>query len=144
MLVVVFSGFVGRYLLGLVSADIREKKGMLASLEQEYHLASLEVAASAAGEDLRRIAPARGVQRLARALRPVTARGGGGLSLLARVVGVSEAMADVEYALRTDEALRVLFARWLRLHIALSFALLAVLSLHVVSSLYFGVRWLQG
>lgn len=115
MLGVVFSGFVGRYLFGVVSADVREKKAMLAALEQEYHHLSLEVAGSAG-------------------------RGG----LLARVSGVSEAIADVEYALATDERARRLFARWLAVHIALSLGLLALLGLHVFSSFYYGVRWLGG
>ena len=109
----VFAGILGP-LLGLV-ADVREKKAMLAALEQEYHHLSLEVAGSAG-------------------------RGG----LLARVSGVSEAIADVEYALATDERARRLFARWLAVHIALSLALLALLGLHVFSSFYYGVRWLGG
>jgi hypothetical protein len=113
MLGVVFSGFVGRYFFGVISADVREKKAMLAALEQEYHHLSLEVAGS---------------------------KGRGGL--LARVSGAAEAIADVEYALETDERARRLFSRWLAVHVALSVALLALLGLHVFSSFYYGVRWL--
>jgi hypothetical protein len=144
MLVVVFSGFVGRYLLGIVSADIRDKKEMLAALEQEYHRLSLEVTASSAGQDTKQLLASRGIGRLARILGGLTPGRDGLFSRLARVVGVSEAIADVEYALDTDRAIRVLFSRWLKLHIVLSFALLAVLALHIVTSFYFGVRWLQG
>lgn len=113
MLGVVFSGFAGRYFFGIISADVREKKAMLAALEQEYHHLSLEVAGS-------------------------TGRG----AFFARLSGTSEAIADVEYALQTDGRARRLFTRWLAVHIALSFALLALLGLHVFSSFYYGVRWL--
>lgn len=116
---VVFSGFVGRYLFGTVSADVREKKAMLAALEQEYHHLAVEVGRAASrGDPLG---------------RP-----------LGRVSGLTEAIADVEYALQTDERARRLLTRWLLVHVVLSLALLAVLLLHVVSSFYYGVRWLGG
>lgn len=142
MLIVVFSGFVGRYLLATLSTDIRDKKAMLAALEQEYHHLSLEVAESAASGGLRSVLAGGGVRRLLRGTFPAASLPDGRLGAITRVVAVAESMADVEYALATDETVRAIFSGWLKLHIVLSLALLAVLALHIVSSFYFGVRWL--
>jgi hypothetical protein len=143
MLVVVAIVVVGRYLYGLVANDVRDKKAMLAALEQEYHHLSLEYAAATRAAGVEAATPS-GLRRLAFAFRSIGKEAGGHLGVLSRVVGVSEAVADVEYAVRTDEAVRRLFAGWLKLHIVLSAALLGVLTLHVVSNLYYGVRWLHG
>src|SRR5262249_55010336 len=45
MLLVVVSGFVGRYLLGRVGQEVREKKVMLAALEGAYRETEKELAA---------------------------------------------------------------------------------------------------
>ncbi|RUL87038.1 hypothetical protein [Tautonia sociabilis] len=138
MLLVVLSGFVGRYLMGQVSADIREKKELLTQLELAYRETAGELAAHPDQAAL---------------LRPVTgfwARLAAGLlvrdddALAAtpiRALRLAESMADLEYAIRNHGALKRAFARWAAFHIVTSLALYALLALHIWSGLYFGLRW---
>lgn len=61
-----------------------------------------------------------------------------GERLLRRSAG---ALADVEYAVKTHERFKVWFARWLSLHIVISFVLYGLLALHVWAALHFTARW---
>ena len=51
-------------------------------------------------------------------------------------------MADLEYSIRTHELLKRWFSRTLIVHIILSVAMYALLAAHIVSGIYFGLRWL--
>jgi hypothetical protein len=55
---------------------------------------------------------------------------------------LAKAMADVEFAIRAEEVMRDLFTKWLKLHIAIATILYALLTIHVWSGFYFGLRWL--
>lgn len=52
------------------------------------------------------------------------------------------AIADTEYAIRSEEASKQLFGAALNAHIALAIILLVLLALHVWVALYYGLRWL--
>lgn len=136
MIVVVLSGFVGRYLMAQFSEQVREKKEMLTRLETAYRATAGELAARP--EQLAVLRPFAGFwARLAAgfALRaPAT-------SPAVRAVGIADAMADVEYAIRTHETFRRWFAGWLRFHIAISLVLYLLLGLHVWAGIHFGLRW---
>ena len=55
---------------------------------------------------------------------------------------VNALQADLEYAVRMQEGVKRVFDKWLKVHIAISFVLYALLVLHVWSSIHFGLRWL--
>lgn len=116
MLVVVFSGFVGRYYLAQVGADLREQQGMLAVLRTRYD-------ALAAG--------------LGGGPSPHVTDVGG--APLPRLLG---AIADLEYAIAARESLKRTFARWTVLHVAAAIAMYPLLALHIWSGVYYGLRWL--
>jgi hypothetical protein len=59
------------------------------------------------------------------------------------VIRTAEGVADLEYAIRTHELFKRWFARSLKLHIVLSIILYVLLALHIVSGIYFGLRWLR-
>ena len=59
------------------------------------------------------------------------------------VTRIAESVADLEYAVRTHEFFKRWFARAMTLHIVLSVGLYLLLALHVVSGIYFGLRWLR-
>lgn len=149
MLVVVFSGFIGRYLLSFISSEIKDKKALLAKLEQQYHQAALELQEHPEQNIL--IKSFTGI--FPRMLTSLLAPAGGvsshhlegsvPLSLPTRVIGLSESIADVEYAIKTHDTFRAVFSRWLKLHILISFALYSVLAVHVFSGIYFGLRWFR-
>lgn len=136
MLLVVLSGFVGRYLMGQVSADIREKKEMLTRLELAYRETAGELAAHP--EQVALLRPVAGFwSRLAAGLLIPE----DGAAAPTRALRLAGAMADLEYAIRNHEALKRAFARWVTIHVVTSLALYALLALHIWSGIHFGLRW---
>lgn len=138
MLVVVLSGFIGRYLLRQTSQTIREKREMLTHLEVAYRHTAGELAAHP--DQVALLQPVTGFWRRlgARLIMPQTAVAA---ALPARVLRLAEAIADLEYAVKTHETIKRLFALWLKIHILLSFILYGLLILHIWAGIHFGLRW---
>lgn len=113
-LLVVFSGFVGRYLLGFIAEDVRAKQDHLAALRGAFDRTALAMAGDGA------VLPA-GV----------------------RALPLVESMADLEYGIRADERLRRFFSWWLNFHLLISAVLYVLLGLHVWAALEFGLRWFR-
>lgn len=147
-IVVVISGFVGRYLMQQFSIEIREKKAMLAQLETAYQQVANVLKQHPERSNLLR--PFNGfVSRVVAsffiheaAIQP--AQGGSHLeSDPLAAVRISDAIADVEYAIKTHEKFKSWFGKWLKLHIALSMVLYGLLALHVYFAIFFGLRWFE-
>ncbi len=138
-IIVVLSGFTGRYLLSKFSQTIGEKKKTLTQLELAYRQAATEL--SAHSEQLAILQPFSGFfGRLLMGFL-VRARETNATSAAIRALRLSESIADMEYAIRTHETFKIAFSVWLKLHIALSFTLYALLGLHVWTAFTFGLRW---
>lgn len=138
-LLAVFSGYVGRHFLGLVSLDLREKHALLDQLVSAYNAVAAQLAAQPA---LAAAAPGRGWRR---ALRRSALAGAawGQLALGYRASELAASIADLEYAIKTHDLLKRRFAGWLAVHVFASVAFYALLALHVWSSIHFGLRWLH-
>ena len=138
MIVVVLSGFIGRYLLSQTSRTIREKRETLTQLEVAYRQTAGELAAHP--EQLALLQPVTGFWRrlVAGLLMP---RSAAAASVPIRALRLSESIADLEYAVKTHETVKRLFATWLKLHILISFILYGLLALHVWAGIHFGLRW---
>lgn len=121
MLVVVLSGFVGRYYLLQVGSDVREQRQELGVLRARYDRLAAEAGA----------APHR-------AASPGLVAGLPGVSVRALVA----AIADLEDAIGRREALKHALSRWTVLHVAAALLLYPLLALHVWSGVYYGLRWL--
>ncbi len=141
MLIVVFSGFVGRYLLRQIGDDVREKRGLLSRLYEAFDAASERLTMEPERRGL--IHPLRSA--LLRAFlteSPATDAPGamdvGSPVTIARLVG---SIADVESAIEARETLKRWFLWWLRLHIAMAVGLYLLLALHVWAGIHFGLRW---
>lgn len=143
MLVAVLTGFIGRYFLGQVSKELREKQDLLARSQEAYRRTAEELARSP--EPAVAVAALRGVLcRLAvQILAPQEEGAESGLALSRRAVRLVESMADLEYAIVTHELLKRRFALWLDLHIAASIVFYVLLALHVWAGIYFGLRWFE-
>jgi hypothetical protein len=134
MVLVVLSGYVGRYFLGQIARAVRGRKSELAALRGAY--AALPPAESEPSP------PGRSTGRWYRALivpeeaAPAAGRDGADAAELA------SAIADTEYAIRSEEVVNSLLRRWLTLHIILAIVLVLLLTLHIWSGLYYGLRWL--
>jgi len=125
MLAVVVSGFVGRYYLAHVSADIRDQHARLGTLRAAYDQTAIALAgANGSG----------GPAALGVAL-PITSAD---VSIRMLVYGI----ADLEYAINTREALKRTLRRWIIVHGAVSVATYLLLGLHIWNGVYYGLRWL--
>lgn len=125
MILVILSGYAARYLLAQVARAIRGRKSELAALQ-----ASL----TAPGETIP-VPPPRGLWRaLFEPEAPET-----GLASPEQIAG---AIADTEYAIRSEGAANRLFGAAHNAHIALAIILVALLALHIWAALYYGLRWL--
>lgn len=140
MLIVVLSGFTGRYLMTFFSQELMEKKQMLASLQAAYEQTAIELARQP--EQAALLGTFSGFfGRLLAGFFVPTHPGAAGMPLATRALRLAESIADVEYAIKTHESFKGWFTRWLKFHIVVSALLYVLLLLHIWSALYFGLRW---
>lgn len=138
VLIVVVSGFTGRYLMGRIAQEIREKQTILSGLEAAYR----ETAAQLAFRPQEAALAVRSgfLARIAAGLFvPETAPSA--FAAPYRAIRLAESIADVEYAISTHETFKRLFSRWLKFHIVISYVLYILLALHIWSGIHFGLRW---
>jgi len=115
MLVVVFSGFIGRYYLVQVGTDLGEQQSMLAMLRTRYD--------TVAGTLVDGPAPT--------VFSDVP---------LPDLLG---AIADLEYAISAREMLKRALSRWTVVHVGAAIMMYSLLALHVWNGIYYGLRWLD-
>jgi hypothetical protein len=143
MIVVVLSGFVGRYLMKMITTDMRQQQQLLAGLRVAYDRVAAELAQDTGQTAALR--PFAGfIGRLVAAFFVDAGRAAAqSLPAAARALRLAESMADLEYAVKTHEVLKHAFGRWLACHIIISLLLYLLLALHIWSAWYFGIRWLR-
>lgn len=137
MLVVVVSGFTGRYLLSYCTESRHDHTSLLVRLQLELEATRRDLDSA----DLDRLART-GWWRAA-AASWLFAHLAGRVEPALRVLQLVDAIAHVEHALRAHAFFQRWFRRWLKLHIVLSAALYVLLGLHVWSGIHFGLRWLR-
>lgn len=116
MLIVVATGFIGRYYLAQIGLELHDQQKELTILRNRYD--SLALAASNL-ENQAVIDPS-------------------GISL-GELIG---AIADLEFSISARDMLKRAFGRWIVIHITCSLAMYILLALHIWSSIYFGLRWI--
>lgn len=114
MLVVAISGFIGRYLYLRAAEDRTTKEGLLAGLQDAYRGLSSNF-------------------RPAQVLEFASAEN--------QIVSLAESIADVEYAIKTDDLFKRFFRLWLKVHVLIASLFYLALGLHVWSAIHFGLRW---
>jgi hypothetical protein len=123
MLVVVVTGFIGRYYLPQTAAEIRDHQTHLSTLRSAYDRTALNLSAQElASPDGPPVRPA--------ALQEVP--------LLQLVDGI----ADLEYAIGSQETVKKVFMQWMGLHVVAAIAMYVLLALHIAGEIYYGLRWL--
>jgi hypothetical protein len=137
MLLVVVSGFTGRYFMSRFSETIREKKEMLTQLELAYQATATELAAHP--EQVAVVRPLSGF--FTRLLGGLFIASGTAMPTPGRALRLAGSIADIEYAIRSHETFKRAFGVWLKVHIVISFVLYVLLGLHIWSAIYFGLRW---
>jgi hypothetical protein len=138
MMLVVFTGYVGRYLFNAVAQELREKREALSTLQAQYDATSIDLG--------RGIAPGLPTARLTSRLvtgffLPSAAVEGVGDATAARALRLAEAMADLEYSIKMHDVFKTASSRWLKWHIAISIVFYLLLGFHVWAGLFYGLRW---
>ncbi len=141
-LVVVISGFVGRYLMMRINTEVKEKKATLAQLKITYDKTLIELRTCCSDK-------AEIIQPFGNFFTRIfsgwffkfESYGNGPLPVATRAIRLTDAIADLEYAIRTHERFKQVFKKWLRFHIIISTILYILLALHVWSAVHFGLRW---
>lgn len=136
MLGVVFSGFIGRYLMTFISEETREKRVNLSMLEQRYRETALALVQHPDRKTIVRSLSRNWFLSWFPGVSP-------DIRLAKEAHDLSESIADLEYALQSHAAIKRIFGHWIKFHIVLSIFFVILLMMHIWSSLYFGVRWLQ-
>ncbi len=140
LLIVVFSGYLGRYLIGYISKESGEKKRLLTTLETQFSKRVKELQGHP--EDRQIIGLF--ASFFSRVVAPTfftPSRQTGSLGRARDILQLSDSIADVEYAISTHQFFKRVFSIWLKVHIALSFLFYFLLFLHVVGEYHFGLRW---
>ncbi len=138
VLIVVVSGFIGRYLMSRIGKDLKSKRAMLQEATTHYELALVELRDQP--EQAQLIRPFTGfLTRMFMATETLDETSLPGV----RAVRLAESIADLEYAIHTHETIKRAFSTWLRFHIVISFVLYALLALHIWAAVHFGIRWFQ-
>ncbi|NOX57766.1 MAG: DUF547 domain-containing protein [Planctomycetes bacterium] len=145
-LLVVVSGFVGRYLMNRFSQEIREKKKILSKLEAAYEQTATVLASEP--ERAQMLQPFSGFfGRILAGLfvhesnvEPIGTQSSQAVDP-STVLHLSESIADIEYAIKTHTTFKAWFGKWLKFHIWISFVLYGLMALHVWGAIHFGIRW---
>jgi hypothetical protein len=141
MILVVLSGFTGRYLMSYFTHELLEKKQMLDGLKAAYDQTANELAQQPERAALLGTFSGFFSRVLSRPFIPSPATASGGIAIPVRALRLADSMADLEYAIKTHEHFKRWFGRWLKFHIVISAILYVLLALHIWSEIHFGLRW---
>ena len=135
ILLVVVSGYAVRYLLTFVNQEVKDKLILLQTARGDL---------DHAWGVLENLPPEQRTPPRAPFLLAAMANFGIDLSPggpTGEITRTAEAVADLEYAVRTHELFKRWFAWSLKLHIVLSLLFYVLLGLHIWAGIYFGLRW---
>ena len=135
-MLVVVSGIVLRYLTPFVSLDMKDKLLLLQTARGDLDHAWGIMEKAAAGRMGTAQEASLATSMAALGLSPAPDNSAGQVAMLA------EGVADLEYSIRTHELLKRWFSGTLTFHIVVSIGFYALLTAHIVSGIYFGLRWL--
>lgn len=133
MLLVVLSGFIGRYLLAQISTEMREKKKLSSKLLEQYESFSKQV-----NPDFTK----NSATYLPFFFKKMSLAFAGASSEEMTLLKLADSISDVEYSIKMHETVKLWFKRWLKFHIVISIILYIIIIFHIFSEFYFGLRWL--
>ncbi len=135
VLLIVLSGFTGRYLMSHINRGLREKQQML----QKLQLGVEQMSPDLAHQNVKHTSIQSTLNRPWNWLSGWSQTGDSVLSVSAFAGGI----ADLEYSISVHGWMRERFQKWLRFHQVISGVLCFLLALHVWSGVYYGLRWFQ-
>lgn len=144
MIIVVVSGFIGRYLLSQFSQGLKEKQHTLTELTAAYHFAQHQLQTCCIDEREKLKSYTGFFSRILPSFlssKQLTENTSDTMPTIERALMLSDAIADMEYSISIHDKVKKMFIRWLKLHITISLILYALLAGHIFSGIYFGLRW---
>ena len=135
VLLVVLSGFIGRYLMSHISRGLREKQQMLRGLQLGFEQMSQDIAYQNVEHASTRSVPDRPWNWFLNWSQTEDS--------VSSVSAVTSAIADLEYSIAVHAWMKNWFGKWWRFHVSISGVLGFLLALHVWSGVYYGLRWFQ-
>ncbi len=130
MLIVVLSGIVGRYLFRSINRTLKEQKKEIEALRSTFQKRRQEIAACEAFFHADRAeeetAPIDEEQR----------------DRCARLYELARSISELEYATSLFDSTKSMFSKWMKVHHFLTLFLFSFVILHVLTVLYYGLRWL--
>ncbi len=135
VLLVVLSGFIGRYLMSHINRGLREKQQMLRGLQLGFEKMSEDLAHEKVEHTSIRSTPGRPWSWLSGRSQTEDS--------VSSVSAVAGGIADLEYSIAVHAWMKNRFQKWLRFHLVISGVLGFLLALHVWSGVYYGLRWFQ-
>jgi len=137
-LIVVLSGFVGRYLLQACSRTLSEKRSERERLETLLETSRVKLTAVASETG----GPASSAPGILSALFPWAVKDPAIRGALREARELSGAGAILDAAIMLHQRMQWGFRLWMRFHLGLTAALYLLLAFHVVLVSYYGLRWL--
>lgn len=122
MLIVITTGFVGRYYFPRSLAELRDAQTRLATLRSSFDIAARDIAQAQQNE----------------ALGNTSVQIVDGIT----ISNLLDSIADLEHYIGSRQAMKAVLARWMIAHVAASILFLAILTVHIAGEVYYGLRWI--
>ena len=137
LLLVVFSGIVGRYLYKKVNRSLREQKRDQKLIRTWLNNRKQEIVSTCIGnstgeETEEKIADSASEEYPSDEIT----------EQCEKWFDEVRTLAEIEYTLKFFNRLKAVFSRWIRIHYFISGVLFALLIVHVMTTIYYGLRWL--
>lgn len=136
MIVVVISGFIGRYLMSPLSKSLKEKEILLSMANTQFE-STLDTLAATKNNPELIMTFKNPIARMF--LRPDVTHLQENPQM--RAIALADTVADLEYGIGTHHLAQKTFARWLKFHIFISSIFYLLLLGHIGSEIYFGFGW---
>lgn len=139
MVLVVLSGIVGRYLFKKIYKNIREQKKDIEALKNLFKNRKSEIDTDACRKYLKLESyqgPGIDSDISMEENMDVTLHAHCG-----ELQDMAASLAESGYILQVYTGTKTLFSRWIKIHIYLAVFLFALLIVHILTNLYYGLRW---
>lgn len=144
MLLAILSGYIGRHFLRYVSQELKEREETLVGLRAAYDALAKRIITHPPNESTATFlsVPAfmsRFRKGLAAAIAGTPKASETDIEL--QTIEITDAIADMEYAISADDSIKRKLRIWLVVHIGTSIAFYVLLLLHIAAGIQFGLRW---
>ena len=138
MFVVVFSGIIGKFLFKKVNRTLKQRRSDLSLLRERFEKlredtalvqACLRTPASDTPQEKTIHKDEQAELELDRKCE--------------ELLDVAHSIAEAEYIEKAFSGTKRLFSRWIRIHYVLTVLLFSVMMVHVLTTFYYGFRWLR-